>query len=119
VIILSLMTAVPFLAIAPQLSGWQFVVTLAVGGFLLQSTLPVNVTFGQTLAPISVATVSSLMMGFAWGVGGFSVPFVGMLADRIGIEHTLMAMSAVPLLAAALALPLPAGHRVPPVPVTP
>lgn len=119
VIILSLIAAVPFLAIAPQLSGWLFVVTLAVGGFLLQSTLPVNVTFGQTIAPISVATVSSLMMGFAWGVGGFSVPFVGMLADRIGIEHTLMAVSAVPLVAAVLALPLPAGHRVPPVPVTP
>ena len=29
------------------------------------------------------------MMGFAWGMGGFSVPFVGMLADRIGIERTL------------------------------
>ena len=51
------------------------------------------------------------MMGFAWGVGGLTVPFVGMLADRIGIEHTLMVMSAVPLVAAALALPLPAGTR--------
>jgi FSR family fosmidomycin resistance protein-like MFS transporter len=77
------------------------------------------VTFGQTIAPISAATVSSLMMGFAWGVGGFIVPFVGMLADRIGIEHTLMVMSVVPLIAAVLAVPLPAAHRVPPVPVTP
>ena len=51
------------------------------------------------------------MMGFAWGVGGLTVPFVGMLADRIGIEHTLMAMSGVPLAAAALAWPLPAGAR--------
>jgi FSR family fosmidomycin resistance protein-like MFS transporter len=99
--------------------GWQFVATLAMGGFLLQSTLPVNVTFGQTIAPISAATVSSLMMGFAWGVGGLTVPFVGMLADNIGIPHTLMVMSAVPLVAAALALPLPSAHRVPSVPVTP
>jgi len=119
VIILSLIFAVPFLAIAPLLSGWQFVATLAMGGFLLQSTLPVNVTFGQTIAPISAATVSSLMMGFAWGVGGLTVPFVGMLADHIGIDHTLMVMSAVPLVAAALALPLPSAHRVPPMPVTP
>ena len=111
VIILSLLSAVPFLVVAPLLSGWSFIVMLAIGGFLLQSTLPVNVTFGQTLAPISAATVSSLMMGFAWGVGGLIVPFVGMLADRIGIEHTLMVMSAVPLLAAALAWPLPAGTR--------
>ena len=80
----------PFLFVAPLLSGWPFVVVLAVGGFLLQSTLPVNVTFAQTLAPISAATVSSLMMGFAWGTGGLAVPLVGLLADRIGIEHTLV-----------------------------
>jgi len=111
VIILSLVASVPLLALAPQLSGWMFVATLALGGFLLQSTLPVNVTFGQTIAPISAATVSSLMMGFAWGVGGLSVPFVGLLADRIGIDRTLTAMSAVPLVAAALAWPLPSGKR--------
>ena len=50
------------------------------------------------------------MMGFAWGIGGLGVPFVGMLADRIGIERTLMVMSFMPLVAAALALPLPAGR---------
>jgi FSR family fosmidomycin resistance protein-like MFS transporter len=119
VIILSLIAAVPFLAVAPLLSGLPFVLTLAIGGFLLQSTLPVNVTFGQTIAPISAATVSSLMMGFAWGVGGLVVPFVGMLADNIGIVHTLMVMSAMPLVAAALALPLPSVRSVPPAPVTP
>jgi MFS transporter, FSR family, fosmidomycin resistance protein len=109
VIIVSLVAAVPFLAIAPALSGWTFVAILSIGGFLLQSTLPVNVTFGQVLAPISAATVSSLMMGFAWGTGGLSVPFVGMLADRIGIERALVMMAFMPLLAAMLALPLPSG----------
>jgi FSR family fosmidomycin resistance protein-like MFS transporter len=111
VIILSLVSAVPFLILAPQLSGWLFIVTLAIGGFLLQSTLPVNVAFGQTIAPISAATVSSLMMGFAWGMGGLIVPLVGMMADRIGIERSLTTMSAVPLLAAALAWRLPSGAR--------
>jgi MFS transporter, FSR family, fosmidomycin resistance protein len=111
VIILSLLSAVPFLVLAPLLSGPLFVATLAIGGFLLQSTLPVNVTFGQTIAPISAATVSSLMMGFAWGMGGLIVPLVGMLADRIGIERTLMAMSTVPLVAAGLAWPLPSVAR--------
>jgi MFS transporter, FSR family, fosmidomycin resistance protein len=107
IIIASLIAAVPFLATAPTLTGWMFVLVVSVGGFLLQSTLPVNVTFGQTLAPISAATVSSLMMGFAWGTGGISVPFVGMLADRIGIESALISMAFMPLLAAALALPRP------------
>jgi MFS transporter, FSR family, fosmidomycin resistance protein len=111
VIILSLVLAVPFLAIAPTLSGWTFVAVLSLGGFLLQSTLPVNVTFGQMIAPISAATVSSLMMGFAWGTGGLSVPFVGMLGDRIGIERALVIMAFMPLAAAALALPLPPGKH--------
>jgi FSR family fosmidomycin resistance protein-like MFS transporter len=111
IIIVSLVLAVPFLFVAPLLDGWHFVVVLAVGGFLLQSTLPVNVTFAQTIAPISAATVSSLMMGFAWGTGGVAVPLVGLLADSIGIEHTLVAMSLVPLVGAVLALPLPAGRE--------
>ncbi len=113
IIIVSLVSAVPFLALAPLLTGWTFVAVLAAGGFLLQSTLPVNVTFGQTLAPVSAATVSSLMMGFAWGTGGFSVPLVGLLADRIGIERALVTMACMPLVAAALALPLPSGKGAP------
>jgi FSR family fosmidomycin resistance protein-like MFS transporter len=110
VIMLSLVASVPLLAIAPLMTGWTLVAFLAVGGFLLQSTLPVNVTFAQMIAPISAATVSSLMMGFAWGAGGVIVPFVGMLADRIGIERTLTIMAFMPLAAAALALPLPSAQ---------
>ena len=109
VIILSLVSCVPFLIVAPMLHGWLFVVVLAMGGFLLQSTLPVNVTFAQLLAPISAATVSSLMMGFAWGTGGLSVPLVGMMADRYGIERALTMMSTLPLVAALLAISLPSG----------
>lgn len=108
VIALSLVLSTPFLLAAPLLSGWLFLVMLALGGFFLQSTLPVNVTFGQALAPVSAATVSSLMMGFAWGTGGLSAPVVGLFADRFGIEYTLAALACVPLVAALCALPLPA-----------
>jgi FSR family fosmidomycin resistance protein-like MFS transporter len=111
-IMISLVAASPFLAIAPLLDGWAFAIMLAVGGFFLQSTLPVNVTFGQALAPVSAATVSSLMMGFAWGSGGLSVPIVGLAADRFGIEPTLVALSAGPIAAMLCALPLPAGRIV-------
>jgi FSR family fosmidomycin resistance protein-like MFS transporter len=108
VIAWSLVLSTPFLVAAPLVSGWLFIALLAVGGLFLQSTLPVNVVFGQALAPVSAATVSSLMMGFAWGTGGLSVPFVGMVADRIGIEATLAWLAVVPLLAAACTIPLPA-----------
>jgi FSR family fosmidomycin resistance protein-like MFS transporter len=112
VIALSLVLATPFLFAAPMFTGWWFVLLVAIGGFFLQSTLPVNVTFGQSIAPVSAATVSSLMMGFAWGTGGLSVPIVGLIADRIGIEPTLQGLALVPLAAAACALPLPGGKRV-------
>ena len=107
VIAWSLVLATPFLLAAPLLSGWTFVLVLCVGGFFLQSTLPVNVIFGQALAPVSAATVSSLMMGFAWGMGGFSVPVVGAMADRYGIERTLFGLAFVPLAAAAVTAWLP------------
>jgi hypothetical protein len=42
-----------------------------------------------------------------------SGPVVGMIADRIGIEHTLVGVSVIPLLAAACALPLPARAQLP------
>ena len=79
-------------------------------GFLLQSTLPVNVTFAQLIAPISAATVSSLMMGFAWGTGGLSVLLVGMMADRLA-SSALTVMSALPLVAALLAVSLPSRKQ--------
>ena len=81
---------------------------LTAGGFFLQSTLPVNVTFAHRIAPVSAATVSSLMMGFAWGTGGLTAPLVGSMADRFGIEPTLTVIAFLPLLAALCAVPLPA-----------
>jgi MFS transporter, FSR family, fosmidomycin resistance protein len=103
----SMVLAVPFMAIAPTLSGWPFLVVLACGGVCLQSTLPVNITYAHSIAPVSAATVSSLMMGFAWGTGGLAAPVVGMLADHVGVARALTLMAFLPLIAAACAIPLP------------
>jgi MFS transporter, FSR family, fosmidomycin resistance protein len=107
VIVWSLVAAVPFMAVAPQLPPLGFTALLALGGLLLQSTLPISVTFAQTFVKGGAATVSSLMMGFAWGMGSLFVPLIGAGADRFGIERTLVAIAFVPLLAAALAWRLP------------
>ena len=113
VIVWSLVLATPLLLAAPQTQGWTFALLLAVGGLFLQSTLPVNVSFGQALAPHSAATVSSLMMGVAWGTGGMLVPFTGMVADAIGLPATLTLLGVLPLLAAGLALQLPPAPPLP------
>jgi len=108
VIVWSLVCSVPFLVLAHWTTAWTFTALISVGGFLLQSTLPVNVTFGQQLAPVSAATVSSLMMGFAWGVGALMAPVVGLLGDTMGLRFALLATAGIPLLAAAVAARLPA-----------
>ena len=104
--------ATPFLFVAPLLTAGPSSSSSPCGGFFLQSTLPVNVTFAQALAPVSAATVSSIMMGFGWGTGGLSVPFVGAIADRVGIEATLSWLALVPIAAAACALALPSHAKV-------
>jgi FSR family fosmidomycin resistance protein-like MFS transporter len=107
VIIWSLVSAVPFLVGAHWTTGWAFTALISIGGFLLQSTLPVNVTFGQQLAPVSAATVSSLMMGFAWGMGALLSPLVGLIGDNLGLQFALLLTAGMPLVAALVATPLP------------
>jgi MFS transporter, FSR family, fosmidomycin resistance protein len=107
VIIWSLVSAVPFMIAAPLAQGWTLAIIASLGGFLLQSTLPVNVTYGHQLAPVSAATVSSLMMGFAWGTGALIVPIVGLLADRLGLAGALMVAALAPLGAIGIAWGLP------------
>lgn len=107
VILWSLIAAVPFMAAAPLLSPAGFTAMLSLGGLLLQSTLPISVTFAQSFVRGGAATVSSLMMGFAWGMGSLFVPVIGIGADRFGIAQTLAVLAFVPLLAACLAYRLP------------
>ncbi len=113
VILLSFVLSTPFLLVAPQATGWTFALLLAVGGLFLQSTLPVNVSFGQALAPHSAATVSSLMMGVAWGTGGMLVPVTGMMADAMGLPATLTVLAGLPIVAALLSTRLPPAPPLP------
>ncbi len=71
-------------------------------------TIPVNVVMAQELAPSQRGIVTSLMMGFAWGVAGILfIPVVGWIADRTGIETVLYGVVTLPLLGFVLSLALP------------
>jgi FSR family fosmidomycin resistance protein-like MFS transporter len=121
VIVGTLLLSVPFMAIAPHLPPLGFTFMLALGGLLLQSTLPISIALAQSYVKGGAATVSSLMMGFAWGVGSITVPLIGMGADRFGILPTLAVVAFTPLVAAALAWQLPGpgtAHLEPKVDVT-
>jgi FSR family fosmidomycin resistance protein-like MFS transporter len=111
VILMSMLFPVPFLVAAPIVPPSLTLIALALAGFFLQSTLPVNVSFGQLIAPVSAATVASLLMGFAWGLGGLLVPMTGIVADRVGLETTMIGLGLIPLIGVALAWPLPRQVR--------
>lgn len=74
------------------------IASYAIGGFFLMMTIPASVLIGQTLMPDAISTISSLMMGFGWGVGGMMVPIAGTLADMTSIPQTLAVLAVVPLL---------------------
>jgi FSR family fosmidomycin resistance protein-like MFS transporter len=103
----SLALTAPLLLLATVVPGDVAYVFLILGGLFLGSTLPVNISYAHAIAPVSAGTVSSLMLGVAWGVGGMAVPLVGAAGDAIGLAAALQVLAVVPILAALLAIALP------------
>jgi len=67
-------------------------------GFSVLASLPLGVAMAQKLAPKGRSMVSSLMMGFAYGLGGAVSPIIGKLADIYGLEVVLLCTAFLPLL---------------------
>lgn len=76
--------------------------------------MPVNVLLAQEWVPEHRSVVSSLMMGFAWGVGGVAAPLVGKLADLLGLAPALFAVGLLPSAGVWLAWRLPPEPAPPP-----
>ena len=110
VIAATLAMSAPLLAGALWLPGLAALPVLVAGGFFLGSTLPVNISYAHAIAPVATGAVSSLMLGVAWGVGGMTVPLVGVAADAIGLTTALQILALLPLVGALLTLALPAGE---------
>ena len=111
VVILSFVCAIPFYAAFLLLPDMPGLVALMLGTFVLSTSLPVNVVLGQELSPRHSSTISSLLMGAAWGVGALIIGPIGALADRSGLHTGLAVLSCILLLGLTCALMLP-GARV-------
>ena len=108
VILISMIASVPFLGMFFFTTGIWSLVGLSLGGLILLFTIPVNLTMGQELAPTQAATVSALMMGFAWGTAGMIfIPLVGWAADHFTLHKALLALLIFPIAGYLLALKLP------------
>jgi FSR family fosmidomycin resistance protein-like MFS transporter len=108
----SMIAAVPFLVLFVQTTGWWSILWLYIGTTFLLLTIPVIVVMAQQLVPAQGATISALMMGFAWGIAGvFCGPVLGWLADRVGIKPVFFGLAILPLVGFLLALKLPPSYR--------
>ncbi len=111
VIVVSSALFVPLLLGFLLTEGALSVFLCVLGGGALLLTLPVNVAMAQKMVPGGAGTVSALMMGFAWGIGGVAVPLVGGISDRVGLETALLGLLVLASPSILLALLLPSGDR--------
>ncbi|MGD8369219.1 MAG: MFS transporter, partial [Desulfobacterales bacterium] len=81
--------------------SWVFA-GAALAGFFVMATLPLGVVMAQKLAPRGRSMVASLMMGFAYGLGGVVSPVVGKLADLFSIQQVLFWTALIPLVTIGL-----------------
>lgn len=87
--------------------GWD-IASLMLNGLILLSTMPINVVMAQELSPHRISTVSALMMGFSWGLGGIlCLPVTGFIADHYGLRSAFLLLAILPLIGFFISLSLP------------
>ncbi len=77
---------------------------IGLAGIFSLSSVPVGVVAAQESMPGRTGLVSGLVMGLAWGLGGFALTPIGWLADRFGLAAVMNGVSLLPLIAAVLVL---------------
>ena len=98
IIWVSILGVLPFTLALPYV-GLAGTVALTVPiGLLLASAFPAIVVYAQELMPGRVGTVSGLMFGLAFGLGGLGAAALGILADRTSIELVFQLCAVLPVL---------------------
>jgi FSR family fosmidomycin resistance protein-like MFS transporter len=98
---------VPALLVYLSSSSMWVYITAALAGFMVFATIPVSIVLAQALAPKGRSMVASLMMGFAYGLGGMLTPVTGRLADIYGIQTVLWFLCFIPLITVLLSFFFP------------
>lgn len=109
-ILVSMIGTVPFALALPFVNTFWAAVLLIISGFILLSSFSVTVIYAQMLYPGNIGTVSGLITGLAFGLGGIGSVVIGDLIDRAGITPVFVACGFLPLLG-LLALLLPGDKK--------
>lgn len=109
IIRLSMAGCLPLFILAFALPSLATRITvLSAAFFVLLFSNPLTVVLAQSWVPEHRSTVSALLMGFAWGVGGLAAPIFGSVADVYGLGPSLAVIGMLPLFGSFLAWFLPA-----------
>ncbi len=85
IIWISILGVLPFTLALPYLGFYATLAASVPIGLLLASAFPAIVVYAQELMPGRVGTVSGLMFGLAFGLGGLGAAGLGSLADATSI----------------------------------
>ncbi len=110
VMLFSMLGAAPLALVLPYANPfWAYFICL-INGFIILSSFSVMVVYAQELVPGKIGTVSGLIIGLAFGIGGIGSAALGGLADTIGIGGIMQFCGYLPLIG-LIALFLPADRK--------
>jgi len=98
IIWVSILGVLPFSLALPYVGLVGTILLTIPIGLLLASAFPAIVVYAQELMPGRVGTVSGLMFGIAFGLGGIGAAALGLLADHVGVGPVFQLMAFLPAL---------------------
>lgn len=94
----SMVCAAPLALLLPHVGLWGAGVLLALIGLIVFSSFSVTVVYAQMLFPGKIGTVSGLITGLAFGLGGLGALVLGKWIDLAGVNTVMTLCSFLPLL---------------------
>ena len=117
VIVLSLIVPIPLSLILPYVPLPIVILLLILIGFFIMLSFSVTVVYAQELVPSKIGTMAGLTVGLAFGMGAIGAVSIGILMDHIGIYHTMIIISFLPIIG-LVGLALPRDQKITASPLT-
>lgn len=111
--IVSLVLATPLLYAFMLTEGMVSFILLALGTACLLASFSITVVAAQELIPDNKALASGLSLGFAIGIGGLAVTFIGGIADVYGLNTALYLVMGLPFVAGIIGFSMHGGRFTP------
>lgn len=94
----SMAFAAPLSLLLPYANLFWTGVLLSIIGFIMLSSFSITVVYAQMLVPGKIGTVSGMITGLAFGLGGLGALVLGNWIDAAGISPVMQVCSFMPLL---------------------